>query len=805
MNPRIWLRFAFLVFLMIPFISFSQTAGSNTISGTVVDSATLKVLEYTTVALKNGGDKPFKTTLTSSKGTFSFKALSQGKYKVSIVSVGYMSISIPVETKGENDIIDLGMIKLSSQKTQLNEVTITGDRPLVKQEIDRIAYDVQADPENKLDNVLDMLRKVPLVSIDADDNIQVKGSASFKVLINGRPSSIVARNPKDVFKSMPASNIQKIEIITTPPAKYDGEGLAGIINIITNKNVDQGYNGSVSTSFNSPNEQGLNGQLTVKGKKIGLSTYIGSNWRDRPNTTFSLSRTSLPSNDMLVTSGERGNKSNYMYSNLELSYEIDTLNLLTSEFGYNDGEGGNDNFQTINRIFSGNTESYNIDNKNEYGWKGYELGLNYQLGFKRNKEQLLTASYKYNNSTDDSESTFFASQHYNNENDYGQNNQSGSNEQTIQLDYLHPVKKLNIEGGLKLILRDNFSDYEYGTYDNPISRNYQVDEERSNNFNYRQDVYSFYNSYQLKLNDWGLKAGLRLEQTLINADFTSLNTVLKTDYQNFIPSVSVQRKFKKSQSLNLGYTQRIQRPSIWQLNPYEEQFNSSFTQAGNTELKPVLNHNIELNYSMFSKGSINTGLSYSFANNTIQYVNRLVGSVSRATFENIGKNRNLGVNISTNQEIKSFSINVNGRLSYIWMEGMIDNNLLKNEGVQGNIYANAGYKFKNDFRAGLNSGFYSAWISLQGQSNPYFYTSASLSKEFLKKKATVSASVNNPFQQFRNWKNDTYDTSFIQTERFQNYYRTFRLNLNYKFGQLNSSIKKNQRGINNDDVAGKSK
>ena len=802
---------SFLLFFVTTICYGQQKTYS--IKGTVIDSASKKALDFVTVALKTTDNRPVKTVLTSAKGNFNLANIASGTYKLSLISVGYKTSVIPIDSSVATSEINLGTIALAASNNQLKEVNITADRPVFKQEVDRIAYDVQADPESKVNNVLDMLRKVPLVTIDADDNIQVKGSSSYKVLINGRPSSLVARSPKDVFKSMPASNIQRIEVITTPPAKYDGEGLAGIINIITTKKIDQGYNGSITGRYNFPYGPGTNAQLTVKGKKFGLTSYLGGNMRDIPQTTFSMSRTTLPSGSsseppaFLSTDGNRKNNGKYFYSNAEISYEIDTLNLLTAEFGYNYGEGNRDNIQHLNESNPNtipSSQSYNIFNLGGYDWGGYELGLNYQLGFKRNKEQLLTASYKFNRGAEDNFADFFAS---NGSQNYGQNNTSGTNEQTIQLDYLHPVKKINIEGGFKLILRDNFSDYQYGTYagetkDSP----YTIDASKSNKFDYNQDVYSFYNSYQLKLKDWGFKGGLRLEHTEVNAFFQLPNTPLKTDYSNFIPSVSVQRKFKTSSSLNLGYTQRIQRPSIWELNPYVEQFNDKFTQSGNKDLKPVLNHNFDLSYSIFKKGTINTGLSYSFANNTIQYVNRVgVDGVGRATFENIGKNKSFGFNINTNQDIvKNFNINVNGRLSYVLMEGNIDNKKIENDGMQGNVYAYFGYKFKNDWRAGMNGGFYSAWITLQGQSNPYYYTSASLSKEFFKKKASFSASVSNPFQKYRNWRNETSSDLFIQSERFQNYYRNFSFNFTYKFGKLNGGIKKNQRGIQNDDVAGKS-
>ncbi|MGV3509990.1 MAG: outer membrane beta-barrel family protein, partial [Sphingobacteriaceae bacterium] len=289
---------------------------------------------------------------------------------------------------------------------------------------------------------------------------------------------------------------------------------------------------------------------------------------------------------------------------------------------------------------------------------------------------------------------------------------------------------------------------------------------------------------------------------VIDADFITSRKELNTDYNNFIPSVSVQRKFKNLSSLNLGYTQRIQRPGIWQLNPYEDR-NDKYIQSGNPDLQPVLNHNFDLSYSITKKGSITSGLSYSFANNTVQYVQSLIADTTRATFMNIGKNKNLGANLNTNYPFtKEFSVNINARISYVWMDGFINSMLFKNEGLQGNASANASYKFDNDWRASVNAGYYSPWITLQGQSNAYYYTSASFSKDFLKKKASFSASVNNPFQKWRSWRNETNTPEFSQVNDYSNFYRQFNFSINYKFGKLKDGIKKNKRGINNDDVSG---
>jgi ferric enterobactin receptor len=262
-------------------------AKTYVITGTVIDSASQKPADYVTVALKKG-EKALKSTLTDQRGAFRLLSPDSGKYQLNFVQVGYGRKSLSVTLREAQSSVDIGQVLIAAQSKQLNTVQITGERPIIRQEIDRIAYDLQADPESKASSVLDMMKKVPMLSVDAEENILLKGQAGYKILINGKPSSMVERDPKNILKSMPASTIERIEVITTPPAKYDAEGLTGIINIVTNKKIDAGYNGSVNMNGRFPaGGPGFGGSLNVKGRKLGASVYLGGSTFDTP-PTFSL-------------------------------------------------------------------------------------------------------------------------------------------------------------------------------------------------------------------------------------------------------------------------------------------------------------------------------------------------------------------------------------------------------------------------------------------------------------------------------------------------------------------------------------
>lgn len=789
-------------------VSAQTTQQLLTVKGTAIDSAANQPLGWATVALLDAAtQKSVKGGLTKEDGTFELQAAKGRSYLLTIASVGYSVKTVKIS--GSGAIVNLGKTLVSPAKNALKEVSITALKPIVRQEVDRISYDVQADPETKTQNVLDMLRKVPLLTVDASDNIQLKGESNYKILINGKPSSLVAHNPSDVFKSMPASSIQKIEVITTPPAKYDAEGLAGIINIITNKKIDQGYNGNVNLRYNSIYGPGGGISLNVKQGKLGVTNYTGYGYRKK---TYSSSTSELdyfkPDSTFLRQSSTNSNSGRSIYTSTEISYEIDSLNLLTGSFDYNNWHSTNLSDQLSNEYDNIGTllQRFRINNSGSNFNHGLDFGFNYQLGFKNNKQRLLTFSYRYSNNPGDNLTNVNIFDRLN----YGlpsyiQQNNSGTREQTIQADYVHPLKDLTIEGGLKGILRKNTSDFETSDFDETTGT-YINDPSSANNFVYDQNVYSLYNTYQYNKNDWGIKAGMRAEGTFINAHFISQASNLDRDYFNFVPSVSVQHKLKNNASLTFGFTNRIQRPDIWTLNPFIDKSNPKFISTGNPNLVPVLSHSLEFNFSKYSKGGFNLGLSYNFSNNTIQRVTQLKDTVTFSTYQNLGSNKNLGLNGSINYPItKKINFNLNARLSQVWIRGYFNNQLYSNSGVVGYAFSYIGYKIADTWRAGVNVGYNSSYVSLQGRGSSNVFTGMSVSRDILNKKGSIFFNVNNPQSKNRTYSSYTRDPAFYQTSYSENPLRSFNFGFNYRFGKLKTEIKKNQRGIDNDDTKGAEK
>ena len=791
--------------------AFAQKiADKNSIKGAVTDSITHKPLGYVTLTLKDSITKQLtKNGLTKDDGSFEFTALPVKSYQLSVAFVGYKSksISIPVLAWTHVQVVDLGTIELVATTSELKGVSITATKPVIRQEIDRLSYDVQADADSKGLTVMEMLRKVPLITVDGDDNIQLQGSGSYRIFINGKPSALMTNNPKDVLRSMPANSVQRIEVITTPPAKYDSEGLAGIINIITTKKTADGYSGTATARYNYPWGPGayLNG--TYKKGKFGISASIGeSNQSKTISGRSNYRETFAPYASWFSQGGDRSNIGNSVYGSAELSYEIDTLNLLTAVVNYNKGhyDSYSDYLTQFNSQSAGAvSQRYNLLNDESYGYNGTDLSLNYQLGFKRNKNQLLTGSYRYSGYQNKDYSNIATANQLNyTVPDYNQQNDAGTREHTVQLDYVQPVRKLIIEAGAKGIFRNNFSE---AAAQNRVMLNgestYADDPTRRNDFTYHQNVFSLYNSYTYQLTDFTVKAGARLEHTHVNADFATNGSALDMNYINVVPSISLQRRFKNNQSLTLGYTNRLERPGIYQLNPFVDRSNPQIISSGNPTLRPVLSYLMELNYSKSGTNTFNIKASYFYTGNAIQYVTRLLSdTLSENTYANVGTNRIARLDFNDNLPIsKKLNFTLNTNIFYVWISGEVNGIFYRNQGPRTNTFGSLTYKPAEGWQLGLSGGYNRRYITLQGSSKDYAYSYFSAAKSLFEKKLTLTGTLTNPF--FKRYAFTQYSSTdqFYQSNTNNSYYRGFNFSLVYKFGGLNSEIKKNKRNISNDD------
>ncbi|HKG05271.1 MAG TPA: TonB-dependent receptor [Pedobacter sp.] len=796
-----------IAFMISTYAAFSQSGeGTQRISGSLIDSLSGKPAGFVTVAIKNTSNRVIKTQLSKADGTFSMDKLPEGKFFLSLASVEYKTKITPISMISGSPSLDLGRIRLSPVNHQLKDVSIVAARPMIKQESDRIAYDLQADPDSKSNSVLEMMRKVPLITVDADDNIQLSGNSAYRIFINGKPSSLMERNPKDVLKTMPAFSVQKIEVITTPSSKYDAEGLAGIINIITNKAIENGYNGTVNLSHRYPlGGPSVGGSFTAKSGKLGISVFGGAGLANTPSTNITISRTGTDelSSD-LFQSAERESDNRNAYLGTELSYELDSLNLFSGQLNLNGSNGTGDFFQR-SLLQSGTAvlQQYDLLTNNENSGNGADAGLNYQRGFRRNKNQLLTFSYRYYGFiNDDASGQLFSNRSNYDLPDFRQINESIMNEHTAQLDYVHPVKNLSIEAGVKGIFRTNESEFQY--FSRSAEDNYTIDPGKTNTFNNSQTILAAYNSYQYNLEkNWSVKAGVRLEHTAVDADFVSTASQVSQNYFSVVPSVSFSKRFNTT-GISFGWNQRIQRPGINQLNPFVDRTNPIFENTGNPDLRPTKGNQVRIGLDWSKKGSLNLSLSYNWIRGLIFQVSEYdpATNITRTRYENTGGAKALGGNINFNYPLtKAWNLSLNGNLAHGWADGVSGGKPIRNQGFMYRFNLSTGLRLEKGWRLSGSGYLNGGELTVQQQSNTFVSTAFNVSKHILNDKFNISAFSNNPFNRYRMNITNRFGPNFDQVNNSQQNFRTTGISLNYKFGKMKESIKKNKRGISNEDVS----
>lgn len=799
-----------LLLFLISLSAFSQIAPnvSYTVKGMVVDSVSNQAIPYATVSVSAAAtpDVYLKRIASGAKGDFEVVLNKAGDFIISFESVGMKKFLQKLTVTPEQKTINLGKINMSTASKALGEVTVLAAKPLVKVDLDKISYDTKSDPESESSTVLDMLKKVPMVTVDGNDNIQLKGSSNFKIYINGKASGMTTNNPSQVLKSMPASSIKSIEVITEPGAKYDAEGVGGIINIVTDHSLN-GLTGTVQARANTLGGYGGGLYLSTKKGKFGLTANLNYGNNPQPDQIWTNEKENFNSQTTKYIFQDALSNSNYQfyYGNLEASYEIDTLNLLSLTVGgYSGNQLSVDHGSTTSMDANRNTLSaFKQLTTNNNGWGGIDLSFDYQRTFKK-PQQLLTLSYKYSRTPDttDSYSDLTGLLNYTSYNQHIINNAHGD-EHTFQVDYTEPFNKIHVvEFGAKYILRLNTGDNTYLFQKDSTQAWIPTPNQPVNNLDQTQNILGAYGSYTLKLEKFSVRAGLRFEYT--GSKIVLTDTTISPSFANLVPSVSMSYKLNDANNLRLSYNQRISRPGIWYLNPFRDNSNPFSISQGNPDLKPEIDNSISLNYSYITpKLNINTSVFTSFTNNSIERVsNALNDTVIYNTYKNIGLSQNVGLSVYGNwQPNKSIRINLNGNYGYTSMSTN-DGSGLNSKGSNFSVSGGGQFTLPAEIKLNVYGGYYSPRVMLQGQSSGYYYYNISVNHDFLKKKLNVTLYTNNPFNTRISY------TSFTQTPDYHSssvgtyISRNFGLSVSYKFGELKSQIKKVERTIINDDVKG---
>lgn len=793
--------------LVLPVIALSQTSSgiSIKIKGQIADSVDLKSIPYATITIMKIPENSVERRIaTDVNGFFETSLKTSGNYIIVANSLGYKSTRKSFTVNNAVQLVDLGKLTLKQASVELGEVQVIGEKPLVKIEADKLSYNAETDPETKTSNALDLLKKVPLITVDGEDNVQLKGSSNYKVFMNGKPSTMASNNTKDFLKNLPASTIKNIEVITSPGAKYDAEGIGGIINIITQKKTMNGYTCSVNLGTNTLGS--VNGGASFSGAvgKFGMSVNFYNYYQNNPYMDYNTYRIDTTQATSLWD-GRSKYEGMSRWSDGEISYEFDTLNLINASFTFWNAKNKNLSNSTVSLRDENQIENtaFSMNGVNNYTYGAPEGSIDYQHTSKRNKEQIFTLSYKvnYNPIGNDGESNINSILNFGDSWKKTDNN-AHSIEHTFQADYIKPIiYDFKLEMGLKYILRKNVSTTDALAYDY-INQQFVVDSSQINDFDYTQNIYASYFTVNKSIKKFSFKAGLRVEDVFTDGTFTSKSfTNFKNTNLEFVPSATISYQINQSNNLRLSYSKRIQRPDIWYLNPFVNTSDPLNIYFGNPNLNPERFHNFELNFGSFSKlGNINITLFNSFSNNGIDRWSVKENNVIKSSYGNIDKIQNWGISSYISLKLgKKVSTSINGSVTYSTIN-VNDNSGLKSEGWGYNIYSNLQYTIIKGLKVTGFGALYQNPARLQYKSSLFYNVGVSVGKDLMNSKMSITLSARNVFWKEMKYTYKSSGSNYSQkSEMFRPGYN-MSFSISYRFGEMKTQLKKTQRKIQNDDV-----
>lgn len=810
-------------FCIINCAAFAQKPALHTgfkIKGRVIDSLSSKPLDYATISVFFKGDKkPVNGAVTDKQGNFVVDNLQPGTYRLVAEFLGYKPATLPALQIGkDNIIVETKDILLSPRVTTLQNVNITVPGKLVENKIDRLVFNAERDLTSQSGDATDVLKKVPQVSVDVDGNVELAGSSSVRFLINGKPSAAFGSNITDVLQSIPANQIKSIEVITNPGAKYDAQGLGGIINIILKKNNSQGVNGNLSLTGGTRYENGSFNFNARKGK-FGVNAYINGNARVRSKTVFSSDRTTIDTaaqtNVLLHQNGSEEFVRKGYESGINFDWDPDEHNGLSGSISYNNfthsGKSVTNQLQNI-KGNNGNELSNIatiINADNAFHFHNIDASVDYKRTFKKEDQELdvsantSVAHLNSNNSnyqfTSPQRLLYYSTKAI---------NPGLEKESEIKVDYAQPLKKNILLGiGGKVNFYDITSNSMVTKLDSS-SGHYAKDNFLSNSLNYHQKVYALYTELSfpvLKLFD--AKIGERYERTEITTYYSNAQTQAATPgYNTFVPSIFFSKKLSENALLKLSYSKRIERPDYRDLNPYINTSDPKNLSTGNPALKPELGKRYELGYSTDIKkfGSFMVSIFYRINEQDIQpfityYPSYYVGdtiytNVAVSKRENIGRENNVGINFFGDL---NFIPKLNIRTNFFFFRrhtiNVIDQGYNYNSfNYRANL--NTSYQFTSTLVAEFFGNFNSARHQAQGRYPSFTTYSFAMRKQFWNKKGSLALTASNPFKKNIDQLMVLTGPNFTITSKRSIPFRSFGINFTWKFGKL--EFKKDKEKIN---------
>ncbi len=768
-----------MIFICVSALAQEQTLK---ITGKVLEAKNENPIEFATILLMNPStEKPIEGTTTNVDGSFLLETKAS-KFIIKVSFIGYESKTFSTWQQTDG-LIDLKTIVLKEDEKLLDEIVVRGEKSQMEFHLDKRVFNVGKDLSSTGASALEVLNNVPSVNVNIEGEISLRGSSGVQILINGKPS-VLANEQGNALGTITAEMIDKIEVITNPSAKYDAEGTSGIINIVIKKEDKRGLNGSVTINGGIPNNHSFGLSLNKRTEKFNLFSQFGIGRRTFPSDNNTVNK-DLVNGTTISSTGDSEKNETFYNVILGTDYHIDKYNVVTLSGHLAYEKEDENSFSQFNFFDDSETlvNAWERDELTEATNPKWQYELQYKKDFPSHKDKSLIISALGNFFGKDQSSVFNNNTTSGTIPDGRQETRTDFKEAeyTFKLDYTHPFSdKYTVEMGSQYVINDVKNDYAV----NDIIDNQSVNNPNLTNiFEYVQKVFGVYGTGAFKGEKWGVKLGLRLETTNLNTLLVTNNQTSDQNYTNLFPSAHTSFKFNENLSFQAGYSRRIFRPSLWDLNPFFNIRNNFSIRTGNPNLQPEYTDSYEItSIYAFGKLSLNFGVYHRYTTDVVESVTSFDNNVSTSRPVNIGTNKATGVEFNFKlSPLDWLSFNSDFNFNYFQRQGTLEATSFDFENDRWSSRLTTKIKLPAQIDIEFTGNYRSAYQTVQQNVADNLFADFGLRKKIVKGKAVVNLSVRDIFAS-RVFERETIQPSFFLSNRRQRG-RFVTLGLSYGFGK----------------------
>ncbi|QCE42709.1 outer membrane beta-barrel family protein [Psychroserpens sp. NJDZ02] len=786
--------------------SFAQNASSKTvtITGKILEKDTNAPLEYATVVFKNAkSPTDVSGGITDRNGNYSIE-VKTGTYTVSFEYIGFKTEVIANKSVMKNENFKTQYLALDFEA--LDEIEIVAEKTTVEIRLDKKIYNVGKDLTVRGGTVSDVLDNVPSVSVDVEGNVALRGNDNVRILINGKPSGLVGLNSTEALRQLPAESIEKVEVITSPSARYESEGTAGILNIILKRSKLEGLNGAITTNVGYNPSAGINGNINYRTGDLNIFSTTGYSYREAPGNSFS-STQYISDGDFLDETNDFDRIRKGLTTNLGLEWYVNDSASLTTSFLYRDGNNENNTTNLLNQYDSNRnllstTERYDPEIEDD---KTIQYALNFQKNFS-DSGHVLTFDFQYEENTENENSLV-------NVNSIATENVHTLEKQRqilLQTDYVLPIgENSQFEAGYRGNFNTTATDFEVQFLD-PDTNQFELSTDLSNVLNFREYLNAVYSQFGSKFGEFSFLLGLRLENTQLTIDQPTTGEHNKRNFTGLFPTVNLSYEISDRENVTLGYARRLRRPRGFFLNPFPSRSSVTNYFQGNPNLNPSYSGQFDLGYlKRFGKLTFNSSLYYSHATDAFNYVSFDTGDTALVNGEELPIIQRTPINLATEDRYgfeftltysPSKKWRVNGNFNFFQNDtkGDTPNGLsLDNTNTSWFARLNNKYTLPGEIDWQTNLNYRGPSEDAQNKSEGIFTTTMALSKDIFGDRASLAFNVNDLFNSRKRQQTTTTPTYNAYSE-FQWRERSFNLAFTYRFNQKKKRTQRGDFGGNED-------